>query len=161
MFQSVYGAHEQALMDFNNLLSRGKRHRMMNALLGKANQLVTFETVREGSELRAQHDAGVQVVAVENIVGTVGRAHDFDDAFHPKHENSRHRWCDVAAAIYEGRELPPIELYLVGDDYYIIDGNHRISVMKSLGQEFVEAHVIKLELGDNRCQAEQAPRYDR
>jgi hypothetical protein len=33
--------------------------------------------------------------------------------------------------------------------------------MKSIGQEYVEAHVIEIQFAAQRCQAEQTPRYDR
>jgi len=161
MFQSVYGAQTQAALEFDRLHGKGIRHRMVNAVMGKSSDLVTFDSIREQFDLSSQHDAGINVVPIDNIIGTVGRSHEFDDSFYPKQENSRHRWCDVAAAIFAGRELPPVELYRVENEYYIIDGNHRISVLKSTGQEFVEAHVIDIELTDNRCQAKQTPHYDR
>lgn len=161
MLQSVYGAETQAALEFDRLHNKGRRHRMVNALMGKSSDLITFDSIREQFNLSSQHDAGINIVAIDKIVGTVGRSHEFDHAFYPKQENSRHRWCDVAEAIYQGRELPPVELYRVEDDYYIIDGNHRISVLKAVGQEFVEAQVINIELSDNRCQAKQTPHYER
>ncbi|MGJ3238604.1 MAG: hypothetical protein ACFE0Q_07860 [Anaerolineae bacterium] len=155
MYYSPYSSQQRALIDFNRLHSQGVRHRMMNTLFGKDTSLLNFDAIRERYELRAQHDAGMQTVLLENVIGTVGRTHDFDNAFYPKQETTRHRWIQVASAIYDGREMPSVELYRVHDAYYVIDGNHRISVWKAMAQEFIEAHVIDVELGEVRCQTEQ------
>ena len=162
MLHSIFGPEEQATSDFNRQHQRGSRHRLLNSLLGKSSDLADFKTTRAKISVGNQHDGGLQVVAVDDIHGSVGRTHDFDDAFYPIHESSRHRWCAVAAELYRGHNLPPVELYHVDDDYYVIDGNHRISVMKAIGQEFVEAQVIEIETVDSRCQTQEmpAPRFD-
>ncbi len=160
----AYGAEHQAQFNFSKLRSRATRHHIVNTLLGKSTHLTTLDEVLAEHEHVIQHDAGIQLINLSDIVGTVGRSYDFDDEFYPKHDSSQHRWCDVATAIYDGKAMPLIELYRIDDGYYIIDGNHRVSVMKALGQEFVEAHVIELE--DSvplHCQTQEipAPRFDR
>jgi len=39
--------------------------------------------------------------------------------------------------------LPPIQLYKVGDVYFVKDGNHRVSVAREHGVEFIDAEVIE------------------
>ncbi len=40
--------------------------------------------------------------------------------------------------------LPPIEVYKVGDVYFVRDGNHRVSVARALGNKSIQAHVWEL-----------------
>jgi hypothetical protein len=39
--------------------------------------------------------------------------------------------------------LPPVQLYKVGDVYFVKDGNHRVSVARERGVEFIDAEVIE------------------
>jgi ParB-like chromosome segregation protein Spo0J len=41
------------------------------------------------------------------------------------------------------RGFPPIEVYKVGNDYFILDGHHRASVARYLGNRFIEAYVTE------------------
>lgn len=45
----------------------------------------------------------------------------------------------------EGASLPPIEVYQVGDVYFVLDGNHRVSIARQEGVEFIDAHVIEMK----------------
>lgn len=161
---SIYSAESEAKQAFSKVRSHATRHQIMNALRGKSSHLVTLDEALAEHEHVIQHDAGVQVIQLDEIVGTVGRTYDFDDEFYPKHDSSEYRWCDVAVAIYEGKPMPVIEVYHLNDGYYIIDGNHRVSIMKSLGQEFAEAHIIEMEdSAPQHCQTQEipAPRFER
>jgi hypothetical protein len=42
--------------------------------------------------------------------------------------------------------LPPVSLVQVGDEYFVRDGHHRISVAKAFGQETIEARVAVWEV---------------
>jgi hypothetical protein len=55
----------------------------------------------------------------------------------------RERWEKIARLYLDpsGRGLPPIEVYQVGEGYFVSDGNHRVSVARQLGLEQLEAHV--------------------
>jgi hypothetical protein len=157
MFPSVYSATDRAQHDFNHMINRGTGHRLMNIVRRKSNQLLDFEVLREELHLGNQHDLGIQTVHINNIVGSLGRTHDFDDEFYPVSEDSRDRWCSVATALYLDKVLPPIELYQIDEQYFVIDGNHRVSVFKALGQSYIEAHVIAIDTVDERCQTQEIP----
>lgn len=157
MYPTIYSASERAQHDFNQMLMRGTGHRLMNRVKRRPNQLLDFDVLRESMQLGNQYDIGLQTVNIKDIAGSVGRTHDFDDEFHPINEDSRDRWCRVAAAFYLNMALPPIDLYKVNEQYFVIDGNHRISVFRASGQEFIEAHVIELEALDERCQTCEMP----
>ena len=40
--------------------------------------------------------------------------------------------------------LPPIEVYNIGDAYFVKDGNHRVSVARQLGNETIQAYVTEV-----------------
>jgi hypothetical protein len=72
---------------------------------------------------------------IHKIIGTEGRAADFDLGFHPLEEESRERWVNMAFAYLLGIPLPAVELIRVGDVYFVRDGHHRVSVALALGQK--------------------------
>jgi hypothetical protein len=47
-------------------------------------------------------------------------------------------------AFYRDQALPPVSLYKLDDDYFVEDGNHRISVARYHGVPDVEADVTEL-----------------
>ena len=84
---------------------------------------------------------GMRVIAVDAIHGTLNRADDFDYDFRPLRISDYGRWSKVATAMMNGIDLPPIEVVQVGDDYFVKDGHHRISVARALGFLYLDAMV--------------------
>jgi hypothetical protein len=39
-----------------------------------------------------------------------------------------------------------VELFKVGQGYFVRDGNHRVSVARAHGQEFIDAYVIEIDM---------------
>jgi uncharacterized ParB-like nuclease family protein len=98
-----------------------------------------------GSEGRSF--AGVQEIPLDRVVGSAAppaKAGDFDPGFLPIDRRLRDRWTRIYRAMVEGEELPPIDVYKVGDSYYVIDGHHRVSVARSLGRDRINARVIEV-----------------
>lgn len=91
---------------------------------------------------------GLQVVPVNKVVGSVGRAKDLLPGFRMK--NPDVRYYRVWRAMERGEILPPIIVYKVGDEYYVLDGNHRVAVAKELGIEFLDAEVIEFFPSERR-----------
>lgn len=86
---------------------------------------------------------GVRQVETSRIVGSVGRSVEFDSTFHPMHNEqaSRTRFQRVYDAMRAGKALPPIELYKLGREYYVLDGHHRVGAARALGIEILDADV--------------------
>ena len=82
------------------------------------------------------------MVPISQICGSEGRCHDFDRDFHPLQDHNKERWLGIARARQRGKALPPVELVRVGDVYFVLDGHHRISVARALGQRHIEAKVM-------------------
>ena len=111
---------------------------------GKSNQLLSYEEVAEKLKLHARTDRGVQHIPLDAIVGSVGRDTDFTRAFLPRRAVDQQRWANVKAAMEDGAGLPPIEVYKVGEVYFVMDGNHRVSIARQEGSTSIEAHVIEV-----------------
>ena len=98
-------------------------------------------------KLRARSDRGVHEIPVKAIVGSVGRYTDFTRTFLPRRPGDQERWARVKAVMDDpvGMGMEPIEVYKVGDAYFVLDGNHRVSIARQEGFEFIEAHVIEVK----------------
>ena len=136
---------DAARSDYERARRKAFRRRLLSWFTRQDNALLAFDEIRKGLHAQAQHEGGVRAVPIDQIVGSVGRYRDFDRAFLPRQVKTRDRWESVDLAQLEGTELPPIELYKIGETYFVKDGNHRVSVARERGQKFIDAHVIEVE----------------
>ncbi len=83
----------------------------------------------------------LRVIPLRAIVGSVEATTDFDAQWRPTTNRVSARWQRVALAHRRGHPLPPITVLERPDGYYIIDGRHRVSVARALGQTDIEAWV--------------------
>jgi uncharacterized ParB-like nuclease family protein len=104
--------------------------------------LLSFEDVRSGLHLVQKIDRGLQEIPLNRIRGSVGRYDDFTSAFLPRKKHMRQRWERVDVAMMAGK-TPPIDVYQVGESYFVLDGNHRVSIARQQGQETIEAFVVE------------------
>lgn len=123
---------------------------ILDSVTHRCRKLFQFKAVVGETGFKGQHDLGMQTIPVEQIVGTVGRENDFDRSFRPRRQESRHRWVSIYEALTEGKGLPAIELLKVGDDYFVEDGHHRVSVAHALDQVYIDAHVIEIDAEHSR-----------
>lgn len=127
---------------FDRMVNIGRIKRLRAALKPKSRQLKSFAARPESST--EQHYVGIQTVCLDCIRGTENRNSEFDTDFYPQADHLEERWVRVAVANIQGVKLPPVELLLVGDTYYVRDGHHRISVARALGQADIDAVVVKV-----------------
>jgi hypothetical protein len=107
--------------------------------------LMSFEDVHQKLQLCNLHYLDLQVVPLDRIVGSVGRYADFTRAFFPRQDHLQERWQRIEELLAAGRDLPPIELYKVGQVYFVRDGNHRVSVARQHGLFALKACVWEYE----------------
>lgn len=139
-----YGADAPATREFDRARKRAFLNDIVAFLRGYTNDLLSFEALSQTVATGELSDAGFQEVPLDAIRGSVDRYRDFDRAFLPRHSNLRDRWERVAAARRHGLPMPPVELYKLGEIYFVRDGNHRVSVCRSRGDKTIQAHVIEL-----------------
>ncbi len=121
-------------------------HDLLSLVRGRAPELLSFDSVQAALQAWQQVEKrDLEMVPLNQIVGSVGRYRDFTREFLPKGSISQERWRAVDAAMHSQAGLPPIELYQVGDAYFVRDGNHRVSVARANGLEDIEAYVTRIE----------------
>jgi len=130
--------------DFNRARRKAFFSQLLSLLGRSNNALLPFEEVRSRLNVRQQHYLGSQTVPLANIVGSEGRYSDFNREFAPRHDATKFRWMSVDRAHYEDVPLPAIELYKIGDVFFVKDGNHRVSVARQQGQQDIDAVVTEL-----------------
>lgn len=116
-----------------------------SSLTRKPRALLDLDAVRAVCALRASYHVGVRSVAIDQILGSEGRCHDFDQGFQPLQSHTKERWMRIAVARLMREPLPPVTLMLVGARYFVLDGHHRISVARALGQTQIDADVTVCE----------------
>ena len=114
---------------------------MLARLTGQAADLLPYDEVRR--KLRGVESAGQRLedIPLDAVVGSVGRYGDFNRAFLPLKDSDQGRWVGVKRAMAGLSGVPPIEVYRMGNVYFVKDGNHRVSVARQLGMSHIEAYV--------------------
>ncbi len=134
----------EAARDFQTARTQAFWQAAWAFLTGKSIDLLSFEEVRQRLRLRDERYLGLQEIEIDKIVGSVGRYKDFTRSFLPRTNSVRSRWQRLDAMARGTEGFPPIEVYKVGDVYFVIDGNHRVSVARQLGAKTIEAYVTEL-----------------
>lgn len=104
--------------------------------------LIPFEEVRTRLHLTQKYCRGVHTIELAHIRGSVGRYTDFTSAFLPRRRHLRQRWERVKS-LMDRQPMPPIEVYQVGEAYFVADGNHRVSAALQRGDKTIEAYVCE------------------
>src|ERR1700693_4174716 len=138
----------RAIQDFDSARARAFRRSLASILTGRATRLRSIEPLLRAAGLEGRAFGGVREIPRDRIVGSVapeGKAGDFDPEFLPVNRRMRERWTRIYLAMVEGDELPPIDVYKVDGNYYVIDGHHRVSVARNLGRPMINARVIDIK----------------
>lgn len=130
-------------------------------MFGHRPRVKCFNAAYHTGSYVSRADLGYQVVPVAKIVGSVGRCDELDEQFQPLRPNRarRHRLENIRRLVNRGETLPPVELYKLKDEYYVVDGNHRVAVAKENDQTYIDAYVIEFlpegESADDRLYLER------
>jgi len=137
--------------DVENDFERARRRQVL-ARLGQrlrrepddVNLILPFDEVVAELGRRGERSLGLQTIRLESVVGTVDNSQDFDRRFRPTTGRVRERWERLALAQRRGESLPPIDVYQVGDMYFVQDGHHRVSIALATGQKVIDAYVTEV-----------------
>jgi len=144
MFRSNYF---QALEDYRKARRSAAIQELLARLSGNPedSHLLSYDEVR--LQLQAVEKSAVQLadIPLDAIVGSVGRYHDFTRKFLPKKSIDQGRWARVMATSQGLSGLPPIEVYQIGEAYFVKDGNHRVSVARQMGSPEIQAYITEVE----------------
>ena len=131
--------------DFAKARNKALFNEIQHFLKPEEAAMISFRDIKELLKPQNQTYIGMQVIPIEKIVGSEGRYKDFDNQFFPKNTFIKERWEHVDEAVIKDIILPPIKVYELGGLYFVRDGNHRVSVAKSKGVEFIDAEVVSLQ----------------
>ena len=142
--------------DFLRVRRQEMMSRLGRGILGRDGTTLSLDEVVGALGQLGERNLGVKVISLDKIVGSVDKVRDFDPEFRPTSGRSRTRWERIAEAVRRGQELPPIDVYQVGEQYFVRDGHHRVSVLRALGEKVIDADVTAI-----RTAIEAVPIADR
>ena len=137
---------EQVDLDFARARRRARLGRLKTLLLkrGARRTLLSSEEVLRHTVLGGgSMYRGIRAVEASRIVGSVGKHEQFDPDFMPLAKASPEKWKRIDRAYVLGQELPPVSLLEVGEEYFVDDGNNRVSVARFHGAEWIDAEVTE------------------
>jgi nucleotide-binding universal stress UspA family protein len=134
-----------AIDDFRRARFRAKLEQILARLTGQSSDLLEYEEVQKKLRATTKIPRGLQDIPIEAIVGSVGRYGDFTRSFLPRQDEDEGRWVGVKLAMTDLVGLPPIEVYQIGEVYFVLDGNHRVSVARQLGATHIQAYVSEVQ----------------
>ena len=132
-----------AAEDFRRARTRAVLEQIGARLRGESAALVCYDDVQDAVGADSRLARGLQDIPIDAIVGSVGRCTDFTRTFLPLRDETEGRWTRIERAVASLKGLPPIDVYKIGDVYFVLDGNHRVSVARQLGATHVEAYVTE------------------
>ena len=107
----------------------------------KQENLKSFAEIQKEENAYNSVNLGIKEIPLGKIVGSVEKYSYFDKNFVPKNNIVKQRWINIYTGYMTETMLPPVILYKIKDDYYVYDGNHRVSVAKFLNFASIEAEV--------------------
>ncbi len=142
---------DQVDLDFTVARRRARLGRLKTLLRGARSTLLSTGELRRSVPASGATYRGRRTVEVSRIVGSLGKHEQFDQNFMPLSKASPEKWKRIDKAFRRGQELPAVSLLGLGGDYFVNDGNHRVSVARFHGVEWIDAEVTECKsLGTHR-----------
>lgn len=135
-----------AVQDFRAARQRAALGELLGRLRGRSVALLSYEEVVRHLKPTGSAERGLRDIPLAAIAGSVGRSLDFTRDFLPRRDNDEERWARVRVAVTNPARggLPPIQVYQLGEAYFIVDGHHRVSVARQLGSTHIQAYVTEI-----------------
>jgi nucleotide-binding universal stress UspA family protein len=135
-----------AVEDFRRARRRAELQEILARVTGKSVELLPYDEVARKLRASGGVGRGRREIPLDAIVGSVGRYTDFTRTFLPRQDSDEQRWARVKALTTEPGKtgLPPIEVYQIGEAYFVLDGHHRVSAARQLGATHIEAYVTEV-----------------
>ena len=135
----------KAIEDFRQARRKAALEQVLARLTGRSDQLLSYEEVQRQVGAYGKIERGLHEIPVDAIVGSVGRYGDFTRKFLPRSDRMQERWARVKTVATDMSGWPPIDVFKVGDAYFVHDGNHRVSVARQMGMETIPAYVTEVQ----------------
>ncbi|MEM7130939.1 MAG: hypothetical protein AAF702_31750 [Chloroflexota bacterium] len=135
-----------AIQRFQRIRNRAEVNDLLSMITGGNRDLVKFDEVAQRIKARQQREIGIQNIPLKQIVGSVGRYRDFTRTFLPRSSINQERWTTIDTFLNGSVGSPPVDLYKMGEVYFVRDGNHRVSVARANGLDTIEAYVTEVAI---------------
>lgn len=103
----------------------------------------SFSEELERHGLSTQRRIGLRTVQVKRIVGSVGRSNNLRADFRPHRYQENARYKNILDLMKNGIVLPSVSLYELLNEYYVLDGHHRVGAARDIGRTFIDADVVQ------------------
>ncbi len=133
-----------SIEDFRRARWQAALQQAFARMTGRSVDLLSYEEVRRALHAKSQVERGLQEIPLDAIVGSVGRYGDFTRSFLPRSDNIAERWANVQKVATAGGGWPPIQVYKIDEAYFVLDGNHRVSVARQMGLPTIQAYVTEV-----------------
>lgn len=136
----------QSETEFNRARSKGFWEIMLSLVTRRRPHLLPLDPLARNIQPEQVTYLGLQDVRLKNVIGSAGRHRDYTQRFSPcaSDERSKERWRLIYTLAVSGAGFPPIEVYQLGDVYFVQNGHHRVSVATYLGWPDIQAYVTVL-----------------
>ncbi|MBE9523982.1 MAG: universal stress protein [Chloroflexi bacterium] len=133
-----------ALSDFRRARRKAALKEIVGWLTGKSNELLSFEEARQQLKAVGEEARGLHHIPLDAIIGSVGRYSDFTRDFLPRSSAQAGRWATVKSVLRDLDEMPPIQVYQIGEAYFVLDGNHRVSIARQRKATHIQAYITEI-----------------
>jgi len=138
-----------ALYDYVGALRRGRRQYQASVSKGEYPYLPVLDEILSYTDIVSEVNLGIMDIPLEKVVGTKteGRTSAFASNFMPLlSEKSEFgaKWAYLYDHQIEEGIHDPIEAYEFMNQYYVQEGNKRVSVLKYVGAFSISASVTRL-----------------
>ena len=107
--------------------------------------LVDFGTIEKNIQKYKLKNRGIEAISTDKIVGSLGRYNDFSKNLLPNRGDMGIRYESIKKGMLGGVIYPPIKVYQVLDNYFVIDGHHRLMVAKNVfNAKYIDAEVLEI-----------------
>jgi len=118
---------------------------------GDDDKLKDFDQETAGLGIQELRKIGVQSIAIDKIVGSVGRAHELGKDFRYRERAITARYHSIEDALRVGKPMDPIKVFRLqrpgaAEEYYVVDGHHRVAQAKQHGYTDINAEVTDVIL---------------
>jgi nucleotide-binding universal stress UspA family protein len=136
-----------ARADFQRARQQAALQDILARFTGRSTSLLAFDEAYKKLRATGMVDRGLKDIPIAAIVGSVNRYGDFSRSFLPRLDADVDRWAAVKAITVDPARsgLEPIQVYQIGEAYFVSDGNHRVSVARQMGTQTIEAYVVEVQ----------------
>jgi len=134
-----------AVHDFRRARARATLHEILARLTGRPANLLAYEEVRERLKGDVRSERRLEQIPLDAIAGSVGRYVDFTRSFLPRQDRDEARWIEAREELADPGPVRPIQVYRIDEVYFVLDGNHRVSAARQLGDSQIWAYVTDVQ----------------